>query len=60
MDDDELTWRKLGSSYSDDDLILFRTRFDEMENPRNGLVANLKKHFVDSYNSSKVFRQIAE
>ena len=36
--DKTLDWVKHGERYSDEDLFIFRTRFDELENPRNGLV----------------------
>ncbi len=35
---ESLDWEKLGSRYADDDLILFRTRFDEMRHPVSGRV----------------------
>ena len=37
--DEELDWTKQGESQGDDDLILFRTRYDDMLNPRNQRVA---------------------
>jgi 8-oxo-dGTP pyrophosphatase MutT (NUDIX family) len=37
-DDMNLDWRKLGSRYGDDGLILFNTRFDKMEHPLTGAV----------------------
>lgn len=36
--DAKLDWQKLDSAYADHDLILFKTRFDEMRNPRTGSV----------------------
>lgn len=37
-DGTNLDWRKLGSRYGDDGLILFDTRFDKMEHPLTGAV----------------------
>ena len=36
--DKTLDWIKHGARYGDEDLFIFRTRFDDMENPRNRLV----------------------
>jgi ADP-ribose pyrophosphatase len=33
---DPLDWQHLDSRYDDNDLILFRTRFDQMKHPRSG------------------------
>lgn len=38
--DGELDWQKLDCRYGDEDLILFKSRFDDMRNPRNGRIAS--------------------
>jgi ADP-ribose pyrophosphatase len=41
-----LDWEKLGHDYSQEDLILFKTRFDRMKNPLSGAI--LKRLVLES------------